>query len=375
MHHTTTRASRGRRSAPIAVATAITLALAGCSLGGGPTPSSSPTSPGGTESDGGGSAATSSITLVTHDSFALSEDVLAAFTDETGIAVTQVAPGDAGALVNQLVLTKASPLGDVVYGIDNTFASRAVDEGVLAPYTSPDLPASAEPYLLGDALTPVDLSDVCLNVDLDWFEENGQEPPATFEDLLLPENAGLTVVTNPATSSPGLAFLLATISSYGSDGEDGWVGYWEALRDNDVLVVDGWSDAYYVDFSGADGEGDRPVVLSYASSPPATIGDDGEPTTAALLDTCFRQVEYAGVLEGAANPEGAQAFVDFLLSGAVQEDVPGQMYVYPIDDAAALPAEWADFAPLATAPHEIPAADIAANRADWIDTWTATVLP
>lgn len=376
MTHPTARARRRTtRSAALAAAGALSaLALAGCSLGGGPAPSPSASDPGasGTSDDGATSAPASSITLVTHDSFALSEDVLAAFTEETGIAVTQVAPGDAGALVNQLVLTKSSPLGDVVYGIDNTFASRAIDEGVLAPYTSPALPASAEPYLLGDALTPVDLSDVCLNVDLAWFEENGQEPPTSFDDLVQPEYAGLTVVTNPATSSPGLAFLLATISA---QGEDGWVGYWEQLRDNDVLVVDGWSDAYYVDFSGAEGEGDRPVVLSYASSPPVTIGDDGVPTTAALLDTCFRQVEYAGVLEGAANPEGAQAFVDFLLSEQVQADVPGQMYVYPIDTTVALPDDWAEFAPLATAPHEVPAADIAANRSDWIDTWTATVLP
>lgn len=360
----TTRTTLTTTTAGLAAA----FVLAGCSLGGG-SPAPSTTSATGEDATGG--APSSSITLVTHDSFAVSEDVLAAFTDETGISVTQVAPGDGGALVNQLVLTKSSPLGDVVFGVDNTFASRALDEGVFAPYTSPALPASAEPYLLGDSLTPIDSSDVCLNVDLAWFEENGQTPPVTLEDLLLPENSGLTVVTNPATSSPGLAFLLATIAS---QGEDGWVSYWEQLRDNDLLVVDGWSDAYYVDFSGAEGEGERPIVLSYASSPPVTIGDDGVPTTAALLDTCFRQVEYAGVLEGASNPEGAQAFIDFLLSEPFQADVPGQMYVYPIDTSVELPADWAEFAPLAPTPLEVPAADITANRSAWIDTWTTTVL-
>ncbi|PWD50854.1 thiamine ABC transporter substrate-binding protein [Serinibacter arcticus] len=378
MTPTTARPRLRRRPliATAALTSASLLALAGCSLGGGSPAPSATSSPSDSATDSGepsgeGASPSSSITLVTHDSFNLSEDVLAAFTEETGIAVTQVAPGDGGALVNQLVLTKASPLGDVVFGVDTTFASRAVDEGVFAPYTSPALPASAEQYLLGDALTPIDVSDVCLNVDLGWYEENGQEPPASFDDLVLPEYAGQTVVTNPATSSPGLAFLLATI---GAKGESGWVAYWEQLRDNDVLVVDGWSDAYYVDFSGGEGEGERPVVLSYASSPPVTIGDDGVPTTAALLDTCFRQVEYAGVLDGAANPEGAQAFVDFLLSEPVQADVPEQMYVYPVDAGVELPADWAEFAPLASAPWDVPAADITANRSDWIDTWTQTVL-
>ena len=363
------RTARSTATTTAGLTAALALTLTACSLGGGAPSPSSTTASG--EAEEGTGASTSSITLVTHDSFAVSEDVLAAFTNETGISVTQVAPGDGGALVNQLVLTKASPLGDVVFGIDNTFASRALDEGVFAPYTSPALPASAAPYLLGDALTPIDSSDVCLNVDLAWFEENGQTPPATLDDLLLPEFSSLTVVTNPATSSPGLAFLLATIAA---KGEDGWVTYWEQLRDNDLLVVDGWSDAYYVDFSGAEGEGERPVVLSYASSPPVTIGDDGVPTTAALLETCFRQVEYAGVLEGAANPEGAQAFIDFLLSEPFQADVPGQMYVYPIDTEVALPADWAEFAPRASTTFDVPAADITANRSAWIDTWTATVL-
>ncbi|WP_108718877.1 thiamine ABC transporter substrate binding subunit [Miniimonas sp. S16] len=386
------RRARVRRTLLPTAALAAVLSLTACSLVGGGGGASDEggatadqTSDGATTADGEASAGTgaspSSITLVTHDSFALSEDVLASFTEQTGIEVTVVAPGDGGALVNQLVLTKDSPLGDVVFGVDTTFASRAMDEGVFAPYTSPALPASAEQYLLGDALTPVDVSDVCLNVDLAWYEENGQTPPASLEDLTQPEYASQLVVTNPATSSPGLAFLLTTVAAFGgADGSSttgdgtGWLSYWERLRDNDVLVVDGWSDAYYVDFSGGGGDGTRPVVLSYASSPPYTVGDDGEPTTAALLDTCFRQVEFAGVLTGAANPEGAQAFIDFLLSPAVQADVPGSMYVYPVDDTVALPDDWAQWAPLATTPFAVPADEIAANRSTWIDQWTQTVL-
>lgn len=366
------RTNATRRVAGLGLAAALALTLAACGSGSDSGSGSGEASASASEGEGVGTeAAPSTITVVSHDSFNLSEGLLESFTEETGIEVTLVAPGDGGALVNQLVLTKDSPLGDVVYGVDNTFASRAIEEGVFEPYTSPMLPVSAEDYMIGEELTPIDVSDVCLNIDDDWFEAEGLTPPATFEDLTEPEYAGLTVVTNPATSSPGLAMLTATVGAF---GEDGWLEYWEALAANDLLVVDGWSDAYYVDFSGADGEGPRPIVLSYASSPPYTVGADGEPTTSALLDTCFRQVEYAGVIAGAANPDGAQQFIDFLLSNEVQADVPGQMYVYPVDDTVELPQEWAEWAPLADSPHTVPAEDIAANRSEWIEQWTATVL-
>lgn len=311
-----------------------------------------------------------SITLVTHESFTPSEGLIQSFTDETGIEVEIVAPGDAGTLVNQLVLTKQSPLGDVAFGVDNTFASRALDEDIFQAY-EPALPPSAESYQISDSLTPIDVSDVCLNVDTAWYEEQSQTPPETFEDLTQPEYRGQTVVSNPATSSPGLAMLLATIDAY---GEDGYLDYWASLRANDLQVVDSWSDAYYVDFTAGGGDGSRPIVLSYSSSPPYTVDEQGVPTTKALLETCFRQVEYAGVLAGAENPEGAEAFVDFLLSEQFQSDLPGAMYVYPIDDSVGLPNEWADWAPMSPEPYAIAIEDIVAHREEWITSWTETVI-
>ncbi|GAA1645300.1 thiamine ABC transporter substrate-binding protein [Georgenia ruanii] len=353
------RGPRSRRRAAAALAGAA-LALAGCSLTGG--------EPAATGS--GGAAGT--LTVVTHDSFHLSEPLLDRFTQETGYQLKLVAPGDAGALVNQLILTKDSPLGDVVYGIDNSFAARAVDAGVLQPYTSDALPASAAPYADGGSLTPVDMGDVCVNVDHTWFAEHGVAEPASLQDLAEPAYKDLLVVTNPATSSPGLAFLLATVGAYGADGFE---GYWQRLRDNGVKVVDSWSDAYYVDFSGSEGAGPRPLVLSYASSPAAEVPADGSaPRTGALLDTCFRQVEYAGVLAGTTNADGAEKFVDFLLSRDVQADIPGQMYMYPVDATVRLPDAWAAHAPLADTPSTVAPADISAHREEWIDAWTRVVI-
>ena len=362
---TTPRAARGRtRTALAALGVLGLLTTTGCSLAGGP-----PEDAAGASSGTGGT-----VTLVTHDSFGVSEELLGQFEADSGLTVEVVQPGDGGTLVNQLVLTKETPLGDAVYGIDNSFASRAISEGVLEPYRSPALPAGAEQYAADDAdhLTPVDVGDVCVNVDHEWFAAQGLAEPTTLEDLADPAYRDLLVVPNPATSSPGLAFLLATVGAF---GEDGWQDYWARLRDNGVKVVEGWSDAYSVDFSGSSGEGPRPLVLSYASSPPAEVTEGAEQApTGALLDTCFRQVEYAGVLAGADNPEGARELVDFLLSPEVQASIPESMYMYPVDPSAPLPATWERFGPLAQEPFTVPPQDIDAHRDEWIRTWTDTVI-
>jgi thiamine transport system substrate-binding protein len=278
--------------------------------------------------------------------------------------------GDAGELTNKLVLTKNSPIADMVYGIDNTFVSRAAEEGVLAPYEPADpVGEQLEPEDPGVAeqVTPIDFSDVCVNVDDTWFAEQGLEPPSTYDDLAAPRYEDLFVTPAPPTSSPGLAFLVGTVARY---GEDGWEDYWQRLLDNGAKVTAGWEDAYTVDFTAGGGGGDRPIVLSYASSPPFTVpeGED-EPTTSALLDTCTRQVEYAGVLAGAENPEGAQAFIDFMAAERFQAALPENMYVYPADTSVDLPEEWAAHAPTADETWDLPESEVAANRDAWLRTW------
>jgi thiamine transport system substrate-binding protein len=325
-----------------------------------------------------GGAATDKLVLVTHDSFNLSEGTLDAFTDDTGIEVEVQAAGDAGELVNKLVLTKDSPLGDVVFGIDNTFASRAVDEGVLADYASKDITDAEQQYLLPagsglEQLTPIDNGDVCVNVDHEWFEEAGIAEPVTLDDLVEPEYRDLFVVPAANSSSPGLAFLLATIAAF---GEGGWQDYWQKLVDNGVKIDAGWSDAYYVDFSGPSSEGDRPLVVSYASSPPFEVQEgETEPPTGALLDTCFRQTEYAGVIAGTENEAAAQKLVDFLFSVEVQNDIPESMYVFPVNAKATLPEGWSEYAEIADDPFVVSPDDIDAGREAWLTEWAAIATP
>ena len=319
--------------------------------------------------DGSSSPAPTKVVLVTHESFGLPDDLVAAFEEESGFELVVRAAGDAGTLSAKLALTQGNPTGDAAFGIDTTFASRTLDEGVFAAY-EPTLPEGADSYALdegADRLAPVDVGHVCVNVDTTWFEEEGIEPPATLEDLTEPEYADLFVTPGASTSSPGMAFLLSTVAEYGEE----WPAYWERLMGNGAKVVEGWSDAYYTDFTQGGEGGTRPIVLSYDSSPAFTVTKDGKAsTTKALLDTCFRSVEYAGVLEGAANPEGAQALVDFLLTDEVQAALPESMYVFPVSSTVELPKDWARFAEQPTDPYVVDPAEITANREAWLTEWT-----
>lgn len=316
------------------------------------------------------SAKLTKVVLVTHDSFAVPDKLIKQFEADTGYQLEVVAPGDAGTLVNQLILTKDAPLGDVVYGIDNTFASRALAEGVIDTNAGKRADWAIDPALpTGTGLVPVDYSDVCINADLTYFTAHHLALPSTLEDLTKPEYKGLLSVSNPTTSSPGLAFLLATYSAFG----DQWRGYWAALRKNGLRVTASWSDTYYTDFSAPAYGGAYPLVLSYASSPPFEVVN-GQPTTTALLNTCFRQTEYVGVLAGAHNPDGARAVVEWMQSKAFQEALPENMYVYPASPNATVPADWKALAPLSPAPRKVDSAVIDKEREMLLTQWTETVL-
>jgi thiamine transport system substrate-binding protein len=310
------------------------------------------------------------VRLVTHDSFNVTEDVLTAFEEEHDVTVEILPLGDTGSLVNQSILTINNPLGDALFGIDNTFLTRALENDLFEPYESPELNRVPERFVLDNEhrVTPIDYGDVCLNYDIPYFEEAALAPPSSLEDLTLPEYRGMTVVMNPATSSPGLAFLLATVHTF---GEEGWEQFWANLRDNEVLVTSGWSEAYFEHFTAGGGDGNYPIVVSYASSPPFTEGR----TTSVLADgSCFRQVEFAGVLRNAENPVLARALIDFMLTPAFQNDVPVQMYVFPVIEGAELPGDFVQWAAVPENPATVDPAFIEENRDTLIERWNEIVL-
>jgi thiamine transport system substrate-binding protein len=318
------------------------------------------------------------LTVMTHDSFNISKEVITRFENENHVTVRFLKAGDAGAALVQAILSRKNPLADLFYGVDNSFMSRALKAGIFAPYSSPRLSDIPRKFQLDpeNRLLPVDYGDVCLNYDKAWFAKHKLSPPKNLDDLTAPQYKGLTVVENPATSSPGMAFLLATIGRY---GEDGYLTYWKKLRKNNVKVAGGWEDAYYGHFTSAS-KGDRPIVVSYASSPPAVVYYSETPLTEAPTGvvvskgSAFRQIEFVGILRGTKNRKLAEKFVDFMLDLPFQEDIPLQMFVFPVNSKAKLPKVFTQFAVVADNPVMVKPEKIEMNRSKWIEAWTNTVL-
>jgi len=319
------------------------------------------------------------LTVMTHDSFSISAEVLMDFERANNAKVQFIKAGDAGTMLNKAILAKDSPLADVLYGVDNTFLSRALNEGIFEAYASPALADIPDDVRLDpeNRAVPIDTGDVCLNVDRTYFTDNGLKLPSSLDDLTRPEYKGLLVVENPATSSTGLAFLLASVGAF---GDPGYLDFWQRLVANDVLVVDGWETAYNSEFSGSAGRGSRPIVVSYGSSPVFEVVYAGTavtepPTTAIVADgTCFRQVEFAGILRGTSNRAMAEAWIDFMLSPRFQEDLPLQMYVFPVNRQAKLAPVFQEFLAVPDRPVVVAPAEIEAKRESWITAWREVVL-
>ncbi|AXE88961.1 Thiamine-binding periplasmic protein precursor [Streptomyces sp. Go-475] len=334
-------------------------------------------------SDGSqGAGDSKTVTLVSHDSWAASKDVIAAFEKQSGYKVRVLKDGDAGQAVNKAILTKDNPQGDVFFGVDNTLLSRALDNGLFQPYEAKGSERIKAAYRVDQEqhrVTPIDTGDICVNYDKKYFADHKLEPPRSFDDLVKPQYKNLLVTENASASSPGLGFLLGTAAKY---GDDGWAGYWKRLKANGVKVVDGWEQAYNEEFSGSAGgkkaKGDRPLVVSYASSPPAeVVFADPKPATAptgVAEGTCFRQVEYAGLLSNAKNAKGGKALLDFLVSERFQQDMPLNMFVYPVTEGAQVPPEFVKYGPQAKDPETMDPAKIADHRDQWVKSWTSLVL-
>lgn len=349
-------ASRLRVLGPVLALLAATLLLAAC---------------GGSDdgAEGGSDGGADTVVLVTYDSFALPDDVADAFREKTGARIEVRAGGDAGSVLTSALLSAGAPEGDVIFGIDNTMAGRVTAEDLLEPYT-PDGVDRVEQSLrlpgeLGELLTPVDRGDVCVNADSAWFEERDLPVPETFDDLLDPRYRDLLVIPSPVTSSPGLAFLVGTVGA-----TDDWEAYWKALRGNGVRVRPSWDDAWNTDYTVSGG--DRPLVLSYATSPPVeVIFDEGgrtEPRSVIAVGTCTAQVEYAGVLRGAKNPRLARELVDFMLGQEWQAAMPSSNFVLPAVPDTPLPPEFARWVPVVD-PVRVEANRIDEEREDWLERW------
>jgi thiamine transport system substrate-binding protein len=358
----------------ILILSTLALALAACAA---PPPAATPVP---TTASTASNAGTQTLTVMTHDSFAISEAVLKQFEAENNATVTILKSGDTGSMLNKAILSKDAPLADALFGVDNTFMSRALKAGIFEPYASPALATVPDRFKLDpeNRLSPVTYGHVVINYDKAFLQEKGLTPPASLRELADPKWKGLLAVQNPATSSPGLAFLLATIAAFPEGSNYTWQQFWADLRANDVYVSPDWNDAYYAQFSGSSGKGPRPLVVSYATSPAAEVffseGKLTEPPTGNLDGTAFEQVEFAGILKGAKNRALAEKFIDFMLGPAFQADIPLQMFVFPVQPNTPQPEVFTKYAQPPAQPFTLSPDQIDAGREKWLEEWNTLVL-
>ena len=312
------------------------------------------------------------LRVITHSSFELSKPVLDAFQKETGIQVAIIKSGDAGEMLNKLILTRANPIGDVVFGLDNTLVGKAMDAGIIEPSRAAD--GKGARYALPGGVVSTDYGYVTLNYDKAWFAKNKLPLPKTLDDLTTPAYKNLLVVENPATSSTGLAFLLSTVSSM---GETRAFDFWARLRRNGLKVTNDWTQAYYTDFSRNGGS--RPIVLSYATSPAAEVFyskvklDTSPTANLPLTGSVFLQVEGIALIKGGHERAAAEKFIQFMRSAAVQKDLQTTMWMYPVMKGTPLSPVYG-YAQEPAA-HQTPKPEmIQRNSQAWVKRWVNVVL-
>jgi thiamine transport system substrate-binding protein len=321
-------------------------------------------------------ASRKSVTLLAYDSFTVPDDAFAEFTATTGIDVDIALGGDAGEMSAKVALTSGNPEGDVLWGVDNALLTRLIEADAFDPYVSLVAPIDRSLLESGqDIVTPVDFGFVCVNYDAGAFDTLGLEPPTSLEDLVRPEYKGMFVVPDATASSPGFAFVLATVSAF----PETWPQYWQQLVDNEVAIAGGWTDAYYTRFTRHGG--DRPLVVSYSTSPPAEVifsdpplASDSPAPTGVIEDTCFQQIEFAGVLRGSDDVDAARALVDFLIGRDFQELLPENLFVYPANRDASLPDSFVRHAQPVEEPWTLASDEIALRRVEILDQWSQRVL-
>jgi len=315
---------------------------------------------------------TPTITIVTYSSYVLDDAVKAKVEADLGVKLEVSATGDGAEALSAAILTAGRPEGDIFFGVDNTLLSRALAGDLFESVDAADLPnldALPDELRLDDTghLVPVDVGPVCVDYDTQWFDEHDLAPPTSLGDLTKPEYRDLLVVESPVTSSTGLVFLMGTHAALG----DGATQFWKDLVANGVSVAGSWDDAWGAQYTVSGG--DRPLVVSYASSPPAEVvysdGKVSTPRTGVIGATCADQVEFAGVLRGSEHVEAATNVLNAMLGEEWQASLPLANFVYPARPGITEPDVFADFAPRPTETIALDPKVIGERRDEWVEEW------
>jgi thiamine transport system substrate-binding protein len=245
------------------------------------------------------------------------------FLEQTGVAIKWVSHGDAGVMLSRLLLEGDAADADIILGLDQNYAERALNSGLLEAYKPAGADAIPEEIVIDSAfrLIPFDYSYFAIVYD----SEKIPSPPQSLEDLTDPVYAKKLILMDPRTSSPGLGFLTWTKTVYG----DGWKDYWKKLSPSILTIAEGWDTGY-----GLFTAGEAPLALSYTTSPGYHLEyEETERYKAAIFkDGHVIQIEVAGLSSNAKHKDNAKQFLDFMLSPLFQEVIPLTNWMYPVID-------------------------------------------
>lgn len=297
------------------------------------------------ESDG-------TLKILTYDIFqGYSNELIEQFVNQTGIQVEVIRTDDAGGILDQMMLTQMAPQADLMLGLDNTYLPTALENCLLIEHnaTPENLTQSSRDFYDGEMALPFDEGDVCLNYDEDALLASNISVPTSLWDLTEPEWNGKLAIPSPITSSPGRAFLVATYDYFTDEtnAEQGNMStWWKAIADNGAIFTSGWTESYTTYYTGGYGEytegyiGGAYMTVSYCHSPgvEAFFAENYTHSTSLVLPkSSFHQVEYTGVIHGAAEVDAARLFIQYITSPEVNINMPIYNSMYSVIEGNDLP--------------------------------------
>ncbi|MBJ23765.1 MAG: hypothetical protein CMB64_03760 [Euryarchaeota archaeon] len=324
------------------------------------------------------------LVIATYDVYALTDEMIGDFENQTGITVSMIKLDDAGSVLDYLIQNKGTETIDLAIGLDNTYLQTAIKQGVLTEHLANNLDNISQDALApynGPFAVPFDMGHVCLNYDSSIVDGQNMTVPTSLWNLTEEEWRGKVAIPSPITSSPGRAFMLATLDYFNSLGESTseFEEWWSAMEENDVIITSGWSEAYETHYTGGYGEyeagyvGDAHITVSYCHSPGVESWYNGNWTKSAALNlpkTSFFQVEYISSVMG-GDQQSSALFIEFLLSEDINSNMPVQNSMYSVLEGFDLPEEngYLFHSIIPNEPSEISMIEIEENMESWLLLW------
>lgn len=266
----------------------------------------------------------SNLVVYTYDSLLpLVKIALPIFEEKYGVTVEVRSYGDAGAVLSKVIAEGAKSDVDIVIGIDNILAKRALTEDIFLPYKSENADKISDESLVFDKswrLTPYDFGSLAIVYDPEELGTLEMDGLINLTDKKFKKNL---IIQDPRTSSTGLAFLVWTYTAHKDDFDE----FWRKLKPSILTVTMGWDDAFEKFEAG-----EAPMMVSYATDGAYSYEYYGETKYKAIIpgNVGYGQIEGAGIVKWTDEETLAKKFIDFILSPEFQSNIPLNQWMFPV---------------------------------------------